>query len=202
MEIAMNLKCFDKVIVDKPEVSKESIKTRYTLEYDGKSVSYELRNKYETNIIGPNIQMHANLMATVPAINEGLFADDIILNYDLTPAQYQFFSVMLDKMCREIFVNEFLTKPLYIKNEFLPKENDIRLEHVRPRARLYSGIERKIYESVETDNDRAIVRDLQIIKIPFMMSSNFKTGGIEDEDIGTGSEWRILTDGGLGYSFG
>jgi hypothetical protein len=46
------------------------------------------------------------------------------------------------------------------------------------------------------------VRDLQIIKIPFMMSSNFKTGGIEDEDIGTGSEWRILTDGGLGYSFG
>jgi hypothetical protein len=46
------------------------------------------------------------------------------------------------------------------------------------------------------------LRDLQIIKIPFMMSSNFKTGGIEDEDIGTGSEWRILTDGGLGYSFG
>jgi len=153
----MDLKCFDKVIVDKPEVSKESIKTRYTLEYDGKSVSYELRNKYETNIIGPNIQMHANLIATVPAINEGLFADDIILNYDLTPAQYQFFSVMLDKMCREIFVNEFLTKPLYIKNEFLPKENDIRLEHVRPRARLYSGIEKKIYESVETDNNKAIV---------------------------------------------
>jgi len=46
------------------------------------------------------------------------------------------------------------------------------------------------------------VRDLQIIKIPFMMSSNFKTGGIEDEDINTGSEWRILTDGGLGCSFG
>jgi hypothetical protein len=34
------------------------------------------------------------------------------------------------------------------------------------------------------------------------MSSDFKTGGIEDEDIDTGSEWRILTDGGLGYSFG
>jgi hypothetical protein len=47
-----------------------------------------------------------------------------------------------------------------------------------------------------------MVRDLQIIKIPFMMSSNFKTGGIEDEDINTGSEWRILTDGGLGCSFG
>jgi hypothetical protein len=46
------------------------------------------------------------------------------------------------------------------------------------------------------------LRDLQIIKIPFMMSSNFKTGGIEDEDINTGSEWRILTDGGLGCSFG
>jgi hypothetical protein len=35
-----------------------------------------------------------------------------------------------------------------------------------------------------------------------MMSSNFKTGGIEDEDIDTGSERRILTDGGLGCSFG
>jgi hypothetical protein len=53
----------------------------------------------------------------------------------------------------------------------------------------------------EMERDKAF-RDLQIIKIPFMMSSNFKTGGIEDEDIGTGSEWRILTDGGLGYSFG
>ncbi|MDO8724181.1 MAG: hypothetical protein Q7J31_18425, partial [Syntrophales bacterium] len=40
------------------------------------------------------------------------------------------------------------------------------------------------------------LRDLIIIKIPFMMSSNFKIGGIEDEDIDTGSERRILTDGG------
>jgi hypothetical protein len=46
------------------------------------------------------------------------------------------------------------------------------------------------------------LRDLIIIKIPFMMSSDFKTGGIEDEDIDTGSERRILTDGGLGCSFG
>jgi hypothetical protein len=43
---------------------------------------------------------------------------------------------------------------------------------------------------------------LQIIKIPFMMSSDFKTGGIEDEDIDTGSERCILADGGLGCSLG
>jgi hypothetical protein len=46
------------------------------------------------------------------------------------------------------------------------------------------------------------LRDLIFIKIPFMMSSNFKTGGIEDEDIDTGSERRILADGGFGCSFG
>jgi hypothetical protein len=46
------------------------------------------------------------------------------------------------------------------------------------------------------------LRGLIIIKIPFMMSSDFKTGGIEDEDIDTGSERRILTDGGLGCSLG
>jgi hypothetical protein len=46
------------------------------------------------------------------------------------------------------------------------------------------------------------LRDLINIKIPFIMSSNFKSGGIEDEDIDTDSKRCILTDGGLGCSFG
>jgi hypothetical protein len=47
-----------------------------------------------------------------------------------------------------------------------------------------------------------MLRDLKNTKMPFIMSSNFKTGDNEDEDIDTDSERRILTDGGLGCSFG
>ena len=64
-----------------------------------------------------------------------------------------------------------------------------------------AGLQERIDET-DFVFDGNVLRGLQNIKIPFMMSSDFKIGGIEDEDIDTGSEWRILTDGGLGCSFG
>ena len=46
------------------------------------------------------------------------------------------------------------------------------------------------------------LRDFKNTEIPYIMSSHFTIGDIEDENINTDSEWRILTDGGLGCSFG
>jgi hypothetical protein len=154
----MDLKCFDKVIVRKPIVEQDSITAIYELETGRKNVHTALRAKYESNIIGPDTQMFANMIATVPAINEGLFADEIVLEYDLTPAQYHYFSLMLDWTSREIFMHELYEKPFYVKPEFLPKDDDMTLDNVRSKAKLISGIDsRKTVQSATMDDRVALL---------------------------------------------
>jgi hypothetical protein len=50
--------------------------------------------------------------------------------------------------------------------------------------------------------DKTGLRDLENIKIPFIMSPYYQTGGIEHEDIDTDSEWGIPPNGRLDFSFG
>jgi hypothetical protein len=45
-------------------------------------------------------------------------------------------------------------------------------------------------------------RSLENAKIPFIMPPDYKTGGIEYEDINPDSQWSIPTNGGLDFSFG
>jgi len=69
-------------------------------------------------------------------------------------------------------------------NNELVKKNHARLSFIMPL--IYDQKQAKIIFSAQFVNTMPfVVRDLTIIKIPFMMSSNFKIGGIEDEDIDT-----------------
>ena len=74
------------------------------------------------------------------------------------------------------------------------------------RAEIGGG-EINIFCKAERDGKEVLVigeaklRDFNNTETPFIMSSNFTIGDIEDENINTDSEWRILTDGGLGCSF-
>jgi hypothetical protein len=72
----------------------------------------------------------------------------------------------------------------------------IEMTHTR-RQKDGKRARKKVFRSM-----KKLIRDLINTKIPFIMSSNFKSGGIEDEDIDTDSKRCILTDGGLGCSFG
>jgi 7-cyano-7-deazaguanine synthase in queuosine biosynthesis len=153
-----DLKCFDKVIVGKPDVRPDSIFTKYTLESRGKSVSSVLRCKYREPFDRASLQRYASLISTVPAINEGLFADEIILEYELTPASYQFFSTMLEKSAREIFVHEFLSHPCYIRKELLPQKEDVQAPAARPRAEfLPAGLDSTKYGPKENIESKVIV---------------------------------------------
>lgn len=113
---------FDKIIVEKPKVSKDCFYTNYILVRKGKSIACELRHKYEESIEGDNTQRYANLTSGIPAINHGLFAKEICFEFDLGPKEYNFFDEMLKKMSIEIFVSRFYQDPLLSNQPLSPSK--------------------------------------------------------------------------------
>jgi hypothetical protein len=53
-----------------------------------------------------------------------------------------------------------------------------------------------------TRRTRKGIRDLENTKLPFMMFSYYKRGGVEYEDIDFGSEWSVARTGELDFAFG
>ena len=101
------------------------------------------------------------------------------------------------KIARRVFMKHFISYIVFILilvNCFNLLGDDIQIVSKTQVFNFSQGSE--IYTS------KGVFRDLENTKMPFIMSSNFKTGDNEDEDIDTDSERRILTDGGLGCSFG
>lgn len=151
-----DLMCFDKIIVEKPAVTKHGFHTRYILEKDGKRVSCELRNKYEDSIEGDNAQRYANLTCGISAINYGLYTREIVFEFDLGPQEFRFFDDMLKKMSIEIFVSRFHQDPLFIKPEYAVAEPDVTLANASCKAKLSAGSGRDL-SGFDTDPDKIVV---------------------------------------------
>ena len=147
---------FDKIIVEKPKVSKDCFYTNYILVRKGKSITCELRHKYEESIEGDNAQRYANLTSGIPAINHGLFAKEICFEFDLGPKEYNFFDEMLKKMSIEIFVSRFYHDPLFIKPAFIAKQADVKLSNAMCQAQFTAGIGHDI-ANYPADPDKIVV---------------------------------------------
>ncbi|UJP05708.1 MAG: hypothetical protein LZF61_01665 [Nitrosomonas sp.] len=135
-----DLLCFDKIIVEKPTLTRDAFHTHYILERGGKRTACCLRHKYEESIEGENAQRYANLTSGVPAINHGLYTKEIVFEFDLGPQEYRFFDEMLNKMSIEIFVSRFYHDPLFIKKHYVAKVSDVMLENASCKAKLSAGV--------------------------------------------------------------
>jgi len=130
----MNLKCFDKIIVHDLTVKKHSITAKYTIEVGGIRKEYKLIESYNEPIEIKGLEEIAGLISIVPAINYGLFTDEIKIDFSLNTLDKDFFIDMMYITSRDIFVNKIVTRTGLIKEEYIPRENEISVEDAEPKA--------------------------------------------------------------------
>lgn len=131
----MDLKCFDSISIREPRVSPTRITATYVIEFGGRRVEFELRNKYEEDISSELAEEVARVMVTLPAVNYGLFTDEIYFDFELDERDLVLFNDMMEATARDIFVNRILKRTGFVKEEFIPKE-DVRPEDTVPRAKV------------------------------------------------------------------
>lgn len=132
----MELKCFDRIVVHDVKVKPRSIRATYTLEFDGLRKSYNLIQSYREDIEVRGIDEIARLISIVPAINYGLFTDEISFKFPLHELDYRFFTDMSEATARDIFVNRILTRTGLIRDEYIPDPESVGPDDARPRAHV------------------------------------------------------------------
>lgn len=133
----VDLNCFKSITVSNLRVEKYRITADYIIEkLDGGTLRYRLIHKYEEKLEGEETVEFAALMASVPAVNYGLFADRIVFDLPLTVLDQQFLSDMIRITARDIFVNKIMKKTGFVREEFIPDPESVEPEDAEPRAEL------------------------------------------------------------------
>lgn len=140
----MDLKCFDRISLYDLKVKKHSISVRYMLEYEGLRKEYKLLESYEEEIVNKGLYEIASIISIVPAINYGLFTDEIKIDFPVNDLDKIFFLDMMKITSHDIFVSKLVNKTGLIKDEYIPAIDDISPEDAEPEAyvnfkRLDSG---------------------------------------------------------------
>ncbi len=132
------LKCFDRIVIERPKVSARRVKARYVLSVDGEERSYRLIHRYPEKV--PKAEAFAKLMSIVPVINYGLFTPEVRFGFTLDPRDLNFFRDMMVITARDIFVNRIANPTEFIRPEFVPRE--VKPHMAEPMAELVpEGIE-------------------------------------------------------------
>ncbi|NJF24880.1 hypothetical protein E3E29_04250 [Thermococcus sp. Bubb.Bath] len=116
----MELKCFDYILIERPEVSTRRVSARYIPGIDDEELTYTLIHRYGERI--PKVEAFAKLVSIIPAINYGLFTKEIRFDFSLDPRDLEFFRDMMEVTARDIFVNRIANPTEFIRPEFVPRE--------------------------------------------------------------------------------
>lgn len=140
----MNLKCFDRITVHSVKVKPRSIRATYTIEVDGLRKSYPLIQTYQEDIDVRGVEEIAHLLSIVPAVNYGLFADEINFRFPLHELDYRFFVDMSRVTAADIFVNRIVRRTGLVRDEYVPDPEEVGPGDAEPRAHVsvpetYSG---------------------------------------------------------------
>lgn len=131
-----DLKCFDRITVRLGRLKPRSAEVVYTLEYDGLRKEYRLLSSYPEDASVKGYREMAAVAGIVPAVNYGLFADEILLDLPLHELDYRFFVDMMEVTARDIFVNRIVARTGLIREEYVPDPEDVEPEDARPRAHV------------------------------------------------------------------
>lgn len=129
-----SLKCFDRISVRLGRLKRRSTEVIYSLEFDGLRKEYRLINAYPEDLPEKGLSEAAALAGIVPAVNYGLFTDEINLDLPLHELDYKFFVDMMRITARDIFVNRILARTGLIKEEYVPDPSEVTPEDAEPRA--------------------------------------------------------------------
>lgn len=133
----MELKCFDRVRVKDLKLKERSISATYELTIDGVSREYELIQAYEENLREvKGLEEIAALISIVPAINYTLFSDEIVIDFPIHELDFKFFTDMSEVTARDIFVNRILKRTGLVRDEFIPRADEVKPEDAEPKAEV------------------------------------------------------------------
>jgi hypothetical protein len=139
-----DLKCFDRISIGPPVVEGRRIYTIYRVEGDGFCDEFKLINSYEEDLNGSLADKFARLMVLMPAINYGLFSDEIEVRYGLTKEEVEFLKHNMDATARDIFVNRIAKKTGFIKDEYIPKDFGPKDAEVRAKISVKEVIKDRV----------------------------------------------------------
>lgn len=131
-----DLKCFDKIVVGPVQVKKRSSRVKYELHFDGLRKEYTLIHSYPEDVDVKGFAELSVLAGITPAVNYGLFADVIEIKAGLHELDYRYFLDMMDVTARDIFVNRIVSRTGLIRDEYVPREDEITPEDAKPRAEV------------------------------------------------------------------
>ncbi len=130
----MDLKCFDKIAIYEPEIKNKRIRAKIELSVDGIRKEYFLMQYYQEPIVTPVTEEFAKLATISPIINYALFTDEIDIKFSLTKLDLRLIDDITNIISRDIFVNRIVKRTGFIKEEYIPKEDEINDFNARPRA--------------------------------------------------------------------
>ncbi len=154
----MDLKCFDEIYISNPIVTKNSISSIYKLKLaDNIIKEFKLEFRYSEPINIENIERLARMIVTMPAINYGLFTESIFLDFEIDKNDLKYLYDMLEITATDVFVNKICRRRAdFIKKEYLPKPEDIKIENAHNRAKINCKI--SAFESnYKVDSNKAAI---------------------------------------------
>jgi hypothetical protein len=129
--------CFSSINLSEPRLKKKSIESKVILnKLDGKKNEFILRIKYDEDI-SKDFLPFLRLAFCMPLLNYGLFSKKLNLQIPRSQADFKLLKELNNVFSKDIFVNKILRRRTnYILSEFLPKEENIRLEDASSKTEI------------------------------------------------------------------
>jgi len=133
----MNLQCFDSIAVSEPVLQGNSVETKIScINTAGEQHFFNLRFKYEEPLSQKQLSL-LRIASVMPLLNYGLFTREIILEWQVTKADFSLLKDFLDVFSKDIFINKLVRKKnLYVLPQFIPSESEVSEANARPIAKI------------------------------------------------------------------
>ena len=136
----MNLQCFDSIAVSEPVLQGNSVETKIScINTAGEQHFFNLRFKYEEPLSQKQLSL-LRIAAVMPLLNYGLFTREIILEWQVTKADFSLLKDFLDVFSKDIFINKLVRKKNpYVLPQFIPSESEVSEANARPIAKIVAA---------------------------------------------------------------
>ena len=148
--------CFSSIDLLEPIIKKNKAESNVILhKLDGKKCEFILQLTYDNNINSDYLPL-LRIAFCMPLLNYGLFTKKFNLKFPISKKDFNLLKELNIVFSRDIYVNKILRRRTnYILSEFLPKEENFKVEDALPKAEIKPGqISQDTHISKKIDNKR------------------------------------------------
>jgi len=137
---AMNLHCFESIAVSEPLLQGDRVDTKIScIDTAGEQHLFHLRFKYEEPPSQKQIAI-MRLASVMPLLNYGLFTREIILDWQVSEADFSLLNDLLDVFSKDIFINKLVRrKNPYVLSQFIPSDAEVSEANAHSVAKIFAN---------------------------------------------------------------